>query len=196
MGLYRRYVFIKGLLAVLFFANAILFSSAIVIGFKHYKNQQAAKESINQVLALASEVREVDFEASVREKLAPAFNQVEVSVAQLLLIAFLTLIFGVVAPILVFYRLSIVLAKLRAEAEKKFVKWMNWWIKTYGKEKFDPKNPFYQKPQFWVNVFLVFIETMAPQSRNPMVGFFGELAPVLRAELSKDEFGDEGGEDS
>ncbi len=108
----------------------------------------------------------------------------------MMLIAFLTLVFGVGLPAVIFYKLSLTVNKLRVEAEKKFVKWMNWWIKTYGKEKFDAKNPFYQKPHFWMSMFLMFVETMAPQSKNPMVGFLGELAPILRAELGKEAFGD------
>ena len=179
---------------VLFFVNAAIFSWALVSGIAFYKNQKDAQVNIEQVISLAKESREPNLEIQVREKLEPALRQVETTVNQLALIALLTLIFGVALPVTIFYRLSVSIAKLRIEAEKKFAKWMSWWLKTYGKEKFDPQNPFYQKPHFWMNVFLMFVETMAPQSRNPMVGFFGEMAPLLRAELSKDDFGGDGTE--
>lgn|GEM_PF-4036977 len=194
MGLYRRFLFFKSFLMVLFFVNAAIFSWAMVSGFTYSKNQKIAQQNIDEIIILAKEAKVPELESQIREKLEPSVRQVGTSINQLLLIALLTLVFGVALPTFIFHHLSLTVAKLRVDAEKKFVKWMNWWLKTYGKEKFNAKNPFYQKPHFWMNMFLMFIETMAPQSRNPMVGFFGELAPVLRAELSKEIFGDEDGE--
>lgn len=113
-------------------------------------------------------------------------DQVSLSVENYIFLALATLIMGFVLPFFVFRQLAITLQNLRTEAEKNFVTWMNWWTKNYVLESTKSSEPFYQKPHFWMNIFLMFVESMAPQSRHPFVGYLGELAPVLRSELNKE----------
>ncbi len=112
-------------------------------------------------------------------------EQASIGVEQYIVLIFATAVFGIILPTLVFRQLAVSLQNLRMDAEKKFISWMNWWTKNYLAEHAKSTEPFYQKPHFWMNIFLMFVESMAPQSRNPFVGYLGELAPVLRAEFNK-----------
>jgi len=98
---------------------------------------------------------------------------------QLGLIAFLTLLFGVFIPGMLVKRLAMRAQKAKAQAEVAVGKWLSEYIaQTSEPEAF-------KNPEFWLRMFLVTAETMAPYWNHPVLNWIKESGPLIRAEFEK-----------
>lgn len=170
MNVLRRYQFYKRLLIFLVVANALVFALSLV-EFVNYYNFQS---EFRAQLANAPALQELYLQSQSKAKVT-------------FLIGAFAFIFGVLLPTLVLYKLNLSIYEMRKKTEKQFVSWLNGWVKNYGAMKVDAKSPFYNRPDFWLNVALFALETYGPNAKNPALNYLADLAPLIRSELAKDK---------
>lgn len=170
MNVFRRYYFYKKLLIFLIIANALVFAVSL-IEFVNYYNFQA---EFHQELANAPALQNIYEQSQNKSKIT-------------FLIGAFAFIFGVLLPTLVLYKLNLSIYEMRKKTEKQFISWMNWWVKNYGSIKAESKSPFYNRPDFWLNIALFALETYGPNAKNPALNYLAELAPIIRSEIAKDK---------
>lgn len=98
---------------------------------------------------------------------------------QLGVIGALTLVFGMILPLILFKYLSNEVAVTRVKVEERVSHWIAQWFETHAKHGDKPL----QDPTFWLKIILLTVESLAPQSRHPIAQFLGEFAPTLRREI-------------
>jgi len=98
---------------------------------------------------------------------------------QLFAVAVLTLIFGIVLPVLLFGLLTKLLNKARIEMQKQVKEWIDGWVDGTRKEG------AFKDPQFWVNMSLLSIELVARYYKHPIAEVGGDISKLIRQELEK-----------
>ena len=119
--------------------------------------------------------------ATVLEELRAANERIANVTVQLVVVAALTLLFGVLIPAWIFRRLMREVSNARRELETRVSHWVVQWAETYARHGEKP----FQDAVFWLEVVTLSVESFAPQSKNPAMGFLAELAPLIRRELQK-----------
>lgn len=170
MSVFRRYQFYKKLLVFLIVANSLVFAVSLVEFVTYFNFQSEFRQEIANVPALQDLYEKSQSKAKIT-----------------FLIGAFAFFFGVLFPTIVLYKLNLSIHEMRKKTEKQFVSWLNWWVKNYGNIKADSKSPFYNRPDFWLNVGLFALETYGPNSKNPALNYLADLAPILRNEIAKDK---------
>lgn len=170
MKIFRRYQFYKKLLVFLIVANSLLFAVSLVQFVNYFNFQSELQTEIAHSAALQN----------LHEK-----SQTQAKVTAL--IGLFAFFFGVLFPTVVFYKLNLTIQEMRKKTEKQFTSWLSWWVKNYGNIKIDSESPFYNRPDFWLNVVLFALETYGPGAKNPAINYLADLAPLIRNEISRDK---------
>jgi hypothetical protein len=170
MSVFRRYQFYKKLLVILIVANTLVFAVSLVEFINYYNFQAELRHEIANIPNLQSIYQNSQDKAKIT-----------------FVIGIFAFIFGVMLPTVVLYKLNLSIHEMRKKTEKQFISWLNWWVKNYGNIKVDAKSPFYNRPDFWLNVALFALETYGPSAKNPALNYLADLAPIIRNELSKDK---------
>ncbi|OQW50473.1 MAG: hypothetical protein A4S09_01375 [Proteobacteria bacterium SG_bin7] len=155
-------------------ANSFLFAASLVEFVNYFNFQSEFHAEIAKTPALES-----------------LYEKSQSHAKAALLIGIFAFFFGILLPTVVFYKLNLLIQEIRKKTEKQFISWLNWWVKNYGNIKVDSKSPFYNRPDFWLNVALFTLETYGTNSRNPAINYLADLAPIIRSEISKSDEPDE-----
>ncbi len=102
-------------------------------------------------------------------------------VKQLIIVGFLTFIFGICAPMYLFYKVGDMLNRARKELEQAAREIAREWIKQF--EKYD-ENAF-KNIDFWMNAILLSAEQFGRYYHHPVANLSGELAGLVRQEMKK-----------
>ncbi len=174
MRVLRRYQFYKKMLVFLIVANSLLFAVSLV-EFVNYFNFQS------------------EFHAEIAKSpaLENLYEKSQTKAKITIFIGVFAFFFGVLIPTVVFYKLNLSIQEMRKKTEKQFLSWLNWWVKNYGNIKVDNRSPFYNRPDFWLNLVLFALETYGPNAKNPAINYLADLAPLIRSEISRDKDPDE-----
>jgi hypothetical protein len=103
------------------------------------------------------------------------------STKEMIFLGIITLIIGIVLPILVFAFLTKNILKAKQGFEEKLSAWLAQILK---KVPVDAQKPW-MSPVLWLEVVLAGFEIFAPQSRHPIILILKDFIPVVRAEYSK-----------
>jgi hypothetical protein len=110
-----------------------------------------------------------------------AFQDAHRTAKEVLLLGIITLLFGIVLPVIVFALLTKNLVKAKKGFEDKLSVWL---ARVLQKIPDDKENPW-TNPALWVEVVLAGFEIFAPRSRHPMVLILRDFLPTVRKEISK-----------
>lgn len=94
-----------------------------------------------------------------------------------------TLIFGLILPLLIITLLTKLINETRLRLEKKALNWFD----EFLKEKTAMGDGAFKSPEFWLKVFILSVEYIAPYSNHPIANYGSHISKLVRIELGKVE---------
>lgn len=166
--------------------NAVVFSLSAVASLGYFKYQSQLEARVEKALELSSKTDD-ELSSYVKAEFVPLQAQGKVGFQRVLFTGIIAFLLGILIPSVMLYRLNITIQELQRKAEKQFASWLNWWAKNYATFKTDPQIPFYNRPEFWLNVGLFTLESYGSTVKNPVLNYLAEIAPLIRTEIERDK---------
>lgn len=99
--------------------------------------------------------------------------------AEIFFLGFGTFMFGIVLPLLAIKKIESQLKEWEKNTQKMISEWVASWVAAQQ----HADEEYYKDPLFWLNFFLIGVESMQGQFKNPYFHFISEMAPMIRQSL-------------
>ncbi|MBK9294156.1 MAG: hypothetical protein IPM57_06875 [Oligoflexia bacterium] len=90
-----------------------------------------------------------------------------------------TFLFGIALPFMLIKKIENQLKEWERNTQKMISEWVASWVVAQR----NSDDEYYKDPLFWLNFFLIGIEGMHGQFKNPYFHFVCELSPLIRQSL-------------
>ncbi len=106
-----------------------------------------------------------------------------ITAQELIAIGLITLLFGIILPLVVMARITSTIRALRQEIQRSVFDFLRNWRQT--EQDFAAQDGAFKNPEFWLQIALLCGQFFGQASSNPAAQMAGEIALTIRNELKK-----------